>query len=107
AIEVRLYAEDPANNFTPQTGKLLLWQAADQHSINDGIRIDSGIQQGLKVTPHYDPMLAKLIAFGRNREEARRRLLRTLRESHLLGIADNRAFLAAILAHPAFINGEA
>jgi geranyl-CoA carboxylase alpha subunit len=103
AMEVRLYAEDPGANFIPQTGLLNLWQPAS----GDGIRIDSGIQQGQVVSPHYDPMLAKIIAYGENREEARRRLVRAVEDSHLLGIKDNRAFLAAILRNDCFIQGEA
>jgi len=103
AMEVRLYAEDPGANFTPQTGLLNLWQPA----LGDGIRIDSGIQQGQTVSPFYDPMLAKIIAYGENREEARRRLVRAVEDSHLLGIKDNRAFLAAILRNDTFIQGEA
>jgi geranyl-CoA carboxylase alpha subunit len=107
AIEVRLYAEDPGANFIPQTGLLNLWQPAS----GDGIRIDSGIksgiQQGQSVSSFYDPMLAKIIAYGENREEARRRLIRAVEDSHLLGIKDNRAFLASILRNDTFIQGEA
>ncbi len=103
AMEVRLYAEDPGANFIPQTGLLNLWQPAS----GDGIRIDSGIAQGQVVSPFYDPMLAKIIAYGENREEARRRLVRAVEDSHLLGIKDNRAFLAAILRNETFIQGEA
>lgn len=103
AMEVRLYAEDPGANFIPQTGFLNLWQPAS----GDGIRIDSGIQQGQTVSPFYDPMLAKIIAYGENREEARRRLVRAVEDSKLLGIKDNRAFLASILRNDTFIQGEA
>ncbi|CAA0091223.1 Acetyl-/propionyl-coenzyme A carboxylase alpha chain [BD1-7 clade bacterium] len=103
AIEVRLYAEDPARGFLPQTGNLLHWQPA--HS--EGTRIDSGIVNGSEISPFYDPMLAKLIAFGDNREQARRRLVRLLQASFLAGFRDNRAFLADILDHPAFIDGQA
>lgn len=103
AMEVRLYAEDPGANFVPQTGKLHLWQPAE----GEGVRIDSGIQQGQEVSAFYDPMLAKLITYGANREESRRRLIRVIEDSHLLGIRDNRAFLASVLRHDAFVNGEA
>jgi geranyl-CoA carboxylase alpha subunit len=103
AMEVRLYAEDPGANFIPQTGLLNLWQPAS----GDGIRIDSGIQQGQIVSPFYDPMLAKIIAYGENREEARRRLVLAVEDSKLLGIKDNRAFLASILRNDTFIQGEA
>jgi geranyl-CoA carboxylase alpha subunit len=107
AMEVRLYAEDPGANFIPQTGLINLWQPAT----GDGVRIDSGIKSGIEqgqtVSSFYDPMLAKIIAYGENREEARRRLVRAVEDSKLLGIKDNRAFLAAILRNPVFINGEA
>jgi geranyl-CoA carboxylase alpha subunit len=111
AMEVRLYAEDPGANFIPQTGLLNLWQPAS----GDGIRIDSGIktdiksgdQQGQTVSPFYDPMLAKIIAYGESREEARRRLVLAVEDSKLLGIKDNRAFLASILRHDTFIQGNA
>jgi geranyl-CoA carboxylase alpha subunit len=107
AMEVRLYAEDPGSNFIPQTGLLNLWQPA----FGEGIRIDSGIksgvQQGQTISPFYDPMLAKIIAYGENREEARRRLVLAVEDSKLLGIKDNRAFLASILRNDTFIQGEA
>lgn len=103
AMEVRLYAEDPGANFIPQTGLLNLWQPAS----GDGVRIDSGIQQGQAISSFYDPMLAKIIAYGENREEARRRLVCAVEDSKLLGIKDNRAFLASILRNDTFIQGEA
>jgi geranyl-CoA carboxylase alpha subunit len=103
AMEVRLYAEDPGANFIPQTGLLNLWQPAS----GEGIRIDSGIHQGQIVSPFYDPMLAKIIAYGENREEARRRLVLAVEDSKLLGIKDNRAFLASILRNDNFIQGNA
>jgi geranyl-CoA carboxylase alpha subunit len=107
AMEVRLYAEDPGANFIPQTGLLNLWQPAS----GEGIRIDSGIKsgihQGQTVSSFYDPMLAKIIAYGENREEARRRLVLAVEDSKLLGIKDNRAFLASILRNDTFIQGNA
>ncbi|AMO57922.1 3-methylcrotonyl-CoA carboxylase [Endozoicomonas montiporae] len=111
AIEVRLYAEDPAHDFMPQTGTVALWQPAlvDQVSSEalQGVRIDSGIQKGSQVSAFYDPMLAKLIAFGDNREQARRRLVRLVQDSHLLGLRDNRAFLSELLNSDCFREGEA
>ncbi|MCH8498009.1 MAG: acetyl/propionyl/methylcrotonyl-CoA carboxylase subunit alpha [Marinobacter sp.] len=103
AIEVRLYAEDPAENFTPQTGQLLAFQPAE----GDGIRYDNGVEAGDTVSPFYDPMLAKVIAFGADREEARRRLLRALEETVVFGVTTNRHFLSRIIAHPSFAAGEA
>jgi len=103
AIEARLYAEDPANGFMPQTGKVLVWEESE----GEGLRNDHCVQAGGDVSPHYDPMLAKVIAWGSSREDARRRLLRSLRETHLLGVTTNKAFLSQILQDERFIAGEA
>jgi len=100
AIEVRLYAEDPYAGFLPQTGPVLCWRPAPL------ARVDSGIAQGQQVGVHYDPMLAKMIASGTTREEARRRLLLAVEDSVLLGLCSNRQFLASLLRDPAFIAGE-
>lgn len=102
AIEVRIYAEDPANGFMPQTGELRVFQP----SINDGVRIDHGIYSGSVVSSFYDAMLAKLIAWGRDREEARRRLIRALKQTKVLGLTTNKAFLIHLLSEEQFINGE-
>jgi geranyl-CoA carboxylase alpha subunit len=103
AIEVRLNAEDPANGFLPQTGVVRRWRPA----AGEGVRIDTGLFEGLAVGSHYDSLLAKVIAWGRDRDEARRRLARALRESVLLGVTTNRAFLAGVLENPRFAAGEA
>jgi len=103
AIEVRIYAEDPANDFMPQTGKLQLFEP----SVDDGVRIDHGIYSGAIVSPFYDSMLAKLIAWGRDREEARRRLIRALKQTKLLGLTTNKTFLIQLLSEEQFVNGEA
>ena len=103
AMEVRLYAEDPAQNYMPQTGPVLCWQPA----AGDGVRIDHGLVEGYEVGSHYDPMLAKIIAVGDSREDARRRLIRAVEDTVLMGVRDNRPFLAAILRHPVFACGEA
>ena len=103
AIEVRLYAEEPSQNFMPQTGPVLAWRPAE----GDGVRIDHGLREGFSVGSHYDPMLAKIIAWGDSREDARRRLIRAIEDTVLFGLQDNRRFLAAILRHPAFASGAA
>ncbi len=101
AIEVRLYAEDPTNHFLPQTGPIHLWQPAS----GDGVRIDHGIASGGEVSPHYDPMLAKVIAYGDTREDARRRLIRALEDTALVGVTTNKRFLLAILRNETFASG--
>ncbi|MBM7061954.1 acetyl/propionyl/methylcrotonyl-CoA carboxylase subunit alpha [Pseudomonas sp. UL073] len=103
AIEVRLYAEDPDNDFLPATGTLALYREA---AAGPGRRVDSGVAQGDVVSPFYDPMLGKLIAWGENREEARQRLLAMLDETLVGGVKTNLAFLRRVLAHPAFAAAE-
>ncbi|WP_121351226.1 acetyl/propionyl/methylcrotonyl-CoA carboxylase subunit alpha [Pseudomonas aeruginosa] len=103
AIEVRLYAEDPDNDFLPATGTLALYREA---AAGPGRRTDSGVAQGDTVSPFYDPMLGKLIAWGENREEARLRLLAMLDETLVGGVRTNLAFLRRVLAHPAFAAAE-
>lgn len=100
AIEVRLYAEDPAQNFLPQTGQVLRWEPAP------GVRTDHGLQEGQWISPFYDPMLGKLIAHGATREEARRKLLRGVEDCVLLGLESNRRLLANLLRHPLFASGQ-
>ena len=103
AIEVRLYAEDPANDFLPATGNLALYR---ESAPGEGRRVDSGVSEGDSVSPFYDPMLGKLIAWGADREEARLRLLAMLDEFAIGGLKTNIAFLRRILAHPAFAAAE-
>ncbi|SEN08189.1 geranyl-CoA carboxylase alpha subunit [Pseudomonas sp. ok272] len=102
AMEVRLYAEDPAHGFLPQTGQVQRWEPA----IREGVRIDHGLLEGQQVSPFYDPMLGKLIAHGATREEARRKLLRAVEDSVLLGVQTNQRLLAGLLQHPQFIAGD-
>ncbi|WP_193075914.1 acetyl/propionyl/methylcrotonyl-CoA carboxylase subunit alpha [Pseudomonas sp. FME51] len=103
AIEVRLYAEDPDNDFLPSTGTLALYREA---ATGAGRRVDSGVAEGDSVSPFYDPMLGKLIAWGENREEARLRLLAMLDETAIGGVRTNLAFLRRVVAHPAFAAAE-
>ena len=103
AIEVRLYAEDPANDFLPASGHLDLYRESNP---GPGRRVDSGVEQGDEISPFYDPMLGKLIAWGENREEARQRLLAMVKETAVGGFKTNLVFLQRILAHPAFAAAE-
>ncbi|GAA0842073.1 geranyl-CoA carboxylase subunit apha [Marinobacter szutsaonensis] len=103
AIEVRLYAEDPAHGFTPQTGELHRFEPAE----GEGLRYDTGVRSGDTVSPHYDPMLAKVIAWGQTRDEARRRLIRALEDTTAFGVTTNRWFLSRIIADDTFGAGEA
>ena len=103
AIEARLYAEDPARGFLPCTGKVEHWRPP----VGDAVRVDSGIATGLEITPYYDPMLAKVIAWGPDRESARRRLRESLKKTVLYGVTTNRRFLVDVLGKHSFAAGEA
>ncbi len=103
AIEVRLYAEDPAQDFLPVTGKIDLWSPA----IGDGVRIDGGIDTGQEISPFYDPMVAKVIAWGNIRDTARQRLVDALKETILFGSTTNKKFLIDVLEKESFAKGDA
>jgi geranyl-CoA carboxylase alpha subunit len=103
AIEVRLYAEDAYAGFMPQTGRIDGWRPAT----GPGVRIDHGMKDGQAISPYYDPMIAKVVAHGATREEARLRLVRALAETVVLGPTTNRHFLIRLLEHPDFAAGEA
>ncbi|NOX74505.1 MAG: biotin/lipoyl-binding protein [Alphaproteobacteria bacterium] len=103
AIEVRLYAEDPAQGFMPSAGKVLHWQAPN----GAGVRVDSGIRAGQEVSVHYDSMLAKITAHGESREQARLALIKALGETVIFGVKTNRDFLIDLLVSEVFANGQA
>jgi acetyl-CoA carboxylase biotin carboxylase subunit len=102
AIELRIYAEDPARGDLPQAGRLLLYREPSL----PGIRIDSAVTEGDDISVHYDPLVAKLIASGETREVARRRAIEALRQFPVLGIQTNIPLLVELLQHPRFIVGE-
>ncbi|MDX1620438.1 MAG: biotin carboxylase N-terminal domain-containing protein, partial [Nitriliruptorales bacterium] len=102
AIEVRLYAEDPANDYLPQTGPVHRFLRPDATDV----RIDTGVEDGDEVTRFYDPMLAKLVVRGDDRSSAIDRMLWLLERSAVLGVTTNLAFLADVVAEPAFRRGE-
>ena len=103
AIEARLYAEDPYNGFVPQTGRLEAFDALPKH---EGDRIDTGVERGDSVTIHYDPMIAKMVFSGEDRDDAINGLIRLLGETPVSGLTNNRDFLIASLDHPAFRSGQ-
>jgi acetyl-CoA carboxylase biotin carboxylase subunit len=102
AIECRIYAEDETQHFMPSCGVI----STLREPSGPGVRVDSGVYEGWEVTPHYDPILAKLIAFGEDRDTARRRMLRALDEYVVHGVATSVGLHQRILAHPAFIAGK-
>ena len=104
AIEARLYVEDPYTGFAPQTGTVAWWQP--ERALHGGVRVDDGIRQGSVVSPFYDPMVAKIIVHGRDRDDAIRRLRAALANTPLLGLKNNGRFLSDLVDHPAFRNAE-
>ncbi|MDO7540793.1 acetyl/propionyl/methylcrotonyl-CoA carboxylase subunit alpha [Acinetobacter nosocomialis] len=102
AIEVRLYAEDPRQDFLPQTGKVLRWKPATLPNV----RIDHGMLATDEVSPFYDPMVAKVIAYGKTRQDAIRLLARAVDDCVLLGVNSNKQFLVNLLRHPVVVTGD-
>ena len=99
-MEARLYAEDPAKGFLPSIGRL------EAFELGDGVRIDTGVEEGAEVSPFYDPMIAKLIATGWDRDEARERLAEALEDTVVWPVRTNAGFLVRALEHPAFASGD-
>jgi acetyl-CoA carboxylase biotin carboxylase subunit len=98
AVECRLYAECPEDNFAPDSGRVVHFSCAP----GPGVRVDAGIASGLDVSPHYDPMVAKLICWGGDREDAIRRMRAALHCTEVAGIATNQRFLMRVIDHPSF-----
>ena len=103
AIEARIYAEDPDKGFLPSTGRLI-HLAPPAESLN--VRIDTGVEQGDEITPHYDPMIAKLIVWDVDRDRALARMLQSLAQYRVVGVASNVDFLSRLVACPAFANAD-
>lgn len=103
ALEARLYAEDPDNDFLPATGPLLRLRAPEQ--VN-GVRVDTGVREGDVVTPFYDPMIAKLIVWGENRDIALRKMQAALARYEVAGLATNLEFLKNVAGHKAFADAD-
>ncbi len=102
AIECRIVAEDPHNGFLPSVGRVVF----SREPAGPGVRVESALHDGVEVTPYYDSLLAKVTAWGPDREDARSRMLRALQEFRVVGVATNIPFLLEILALPAFIEGR-
>jgi 3-methylcrotonyl-CoA carboxylase alpha subunit len=102
AVEARIYAEDPDRDFLPATGTLRHLRFARE---SDHVRIDSGVREGDVISMHYDPMIAKLVVWDRDRAGALRRMLQALAETEIVGVTTNIDFLASVIAHPDFQAG--
>jgi len=103
ALEARIYAEDPDKGFLPSTGRLI-HLAPPAESLN--VRIDTGVEEGDEITPHYDPMIAKLIVWDVDRERALSRMLQSLAQYRVVGVSSNVDFLSRLVACPAFANAD-
>lgn len=102
SIELRVYAEDPQNNFLPDTGSLIRYVRPQ----GPGVRVDDGYEQGMDIPIFYDPMLAKLITHGKDRQEAIARMLRAIDEYKITGVKTTLPFCEFTLKHPAFVDGS-
>ncbi len=101
SLEVRVYAEDPSNNFLPDTGKLLTYLRPQ----GAGVRVDDGYEEGLDVSIYYDPMIAKLISYGKDRNEAIERMKRAIHEYQISGVKTTLPFCDFVLGHQEFLDG--
>src|SRR3984957_10675002 len=103
AIEARVYAEDPDKGFLPSTGRLVHLVPPPESC---SVRVDTGVEQGDEITPYYDPMIAKLIVWGADREQALARMRRALTQYRVVGVSNNINFLSRLVALPSFVNAE-
>ncbi len=102
AMELRVYAEDPLNNFLPDIGTLQTYQTPKGY----GVRVDDGFEQGMEIPIYYDPMIAKLITYGKDRTEAIERMIRAIEEYDITGIQTTLNFGKFVMQHPAFVSGK-
>jgi propionyl-CoA carboxylase alpha chain len=103
AIESRVYAEDPSRNFLPSTGRLVYYRPPEN---DEHVRVDTGVYEGGEISMFYDPMIAKLITYGTDREEARTRMCTALDRFLIHGVSSNLSFLSALMQHPRFRDGN-
>jgi propionyl-CoA carboxylase alpha chain len=103
AMEARLYAEDPFRNFLPSTGRLVKYREPEP---GPDVRVDTGVYEGGEISMFYDPMIAKLCSYGKTRDQAIDRMRRALDEFYVRGVSHNVPFLAALMAHPRFVEGR-
>jgi acetyl-CoA carboxylase biotin carboxylase subunit len=102
SLEVRVYAEDPKNNFLPDIGKLITYRRPQ----GTGVRVDDGFEEGMDIPIYYDPMIAKLVTWGKDREEAIERMIRAIDEYQISGVETTLSFCRFVLEHEAFRSGN-
>jgi propionyl-CoA carboxylase alpha chain len=103
ALEARVYAEDPFRNFLPSIGRLVRYQAPEE---SETVRVDTSVYEGGEISMYYDPMIAKLITYGKDRDEAIVNMRQALDAYYIRGVSHNIGFLAALVGHPRFISGD-
>jgi acetyl-CoA carboxylase, biotin carboxylase subunit len=102
AIEIRVCAEDPANDFLPDIGKLITYSPPK----GPGVRVDDGMEEGMEIPIYYDPMIAKLVAYGSTRTESIQRMIRAIDEYTIVGVQTTLEFCRFVMEHPAFVSGK-
>jgi len=102
ALEVRVCAEDPMNNFLPDIGKLLVYKTPS----GPGVRVDDGFEEGMDIPIYYDPMISKLIVHAKDRTEAIQKMLRAIQDYKIIGVETTLEFCSFVLKHPAFVSGN-
>ena len=103
AMEARIYAENPYRNFLPSSGRLVRYQPPDESKV---VRVDAGVEEGSEISRFYDPMLAKLVTWGKDRPAAIREMQQALDRYYIRGVDTNQPLVAAIMLHPKFISGD-
>jgi acetyl/propionyl-CoA carboxylase alpha subunit len=102
AIEIRVYAEDPENNFLPDIGLLSSYRIPQ----GPGVRVDDGYEEGMEIPIYYDSMIAKLITYGKDRKEAIEKMIRAIDDYKISGVKTTLEFCRFVMTHEAFINGK-
>ncbi len=102
SLEIRVYAEDPENNFLPDVGLLKVYEPPE----GPGVRVDDGFEEGMEIPIHYDPMISKLITYGKDRQEAIQRMLRAIRDYRIIGVKNSLGLAAFVIQHKAFEDGS-
>ena len=102
AIETRVYAEDPTSNFVPDIGKLKIYRRPE----GIGVRVDDGYEEGMDIPIYYDPMIAKLVSYGKDRQEAIERMIRAIEDYRIVGIRTTLPFGRYVMEHPSFTSGD-
>ena len=102
SLEVRVYAEDPKNNFLPDIGTLEVYRRPE----GEGVRVDDGFEEGMDIPIYYDPMIAKLVVWGEDRETAIRKMTKAIEDFDIVGIQTTMSFCKYAINHESFVSGD-